>query len=53
MYRLYVTLVLFALLIPVAGYGSAANGAGQQQDKEEAKEEAKDEDKEEDKTEKP
>ncbi len=53
MYRLYVTLVLFALLIPVAGCESAANGAGQQQDKEEAKEEATEEAKEEAKTEKP
>ena len=43
MYKLYVTLVLFALLIPVAGCGSAANGAGQQEAEEEAKEEAKEE----------
>jgi hypothetical protein len=38
MYRIYVTLVLLALLIPVAGFDLAASGAGEQQAKEEAKE---------------
>ena len=47
MYRLYVTLVLIALLIPVAGFDLAANAAGEQQAKEEGKEEAKEEGKEE------
>ena len=39
MYRLYVTVVLLALLIPAAGSGLTANGAAEPQAKAEAKEE--------------